>query len=170
MLVFKQNLPNYSVIIREVARPLRISTRGRYGLRAMVDMAFNTLDGPVTLHEVAKRQGVSESYLEQVFANLRKAGLVTAQRGAQGGYELGRSAIEITVGDVLRALEGSIAPVHCVDRIKAGRHCERESFCATRPFWEQFRDHINSFLDATTLQELADRARLAEGKEPMYFI
>lgn len=149
---------------------MRISTRGRYGLRAMVDMALNAFDGPVALREVAKRQGISESYLEQVFAGLRKAGLVTAQRGALGGYELARPAHEITVADVLLALEGPATLVHCVAEVEGGKRCERESFCATRPFWVQFRDYVNSFLNATTLQDLADQAQLAQGKEPMYFI
>ena len=89
---------------------MRVSTRGRYGLRAMVDLAANTAGGPVALREIAERQDLSESYLEQVFAALRKAGLVTAMRGPQGGYELGKPAAEITAGDVLRVLEGPISP------------------------------------------------------------
>ncbi len=149
---------------------MRISTRGRYGLRAMVDMALYGGGGPVALREVAARQGVSESYLEQVFATLRKNGLVNAQRGSQGGYQLGRPAKEITVGDVLRVLEGPIAPVDCVDQSDAGRHCEREDFCATRPFWQQLRNQISSFLDSVTLQDLADQARSKQPNEPMYFI
>lgn len=137
---------------------MRVSTRGRYGLRAMVDMALHGGSGPVALHEIAGRQHVSESYLEQVFSSLRKAGLVAAQRGAMGGYELGRSADEISVGDVLRALEGPLAPVHCVDEVRAGRPCAREVLCTTRGFWEKLRDHVTQFLDATSIQDLADQA------------
>ena len=147
---------------------MRISTRGRYGLRAMVDMARHAEKDPIALREIAERQGVSESYLEQVYAALRKAGLVTAQRGAQGGYGLARPADKITPGDILRALEGPIAPVHCVD-LPASESCGRMGYCTTRPFWEELRDRINTFLDGVTLQDLADRAR-ETGREQMYYI
>lgn len=136
----------------------------------MVDLAVHAENGPVALREIAERQDVSESYLEQVFASLRKSGLVTAMRGPQGGYELGRSAAEITVGDILRALEGPIAPVHCVAQAGADRHCKRENLCATRGFWQDLRDHINRFLDGTSLQDLADRARENRENTPMYYI
>lgn len=149
---------------------MRVSTRGRYGLRALVDLAFHTADGPVALREIAERQEVSESYLEQVFASLRKAGLITALRGPQGGYTLARPATEISAGDVIRALEGPIAPVHCVDQANPGDRCARREFCATRPFWQELGRQINAFLDATTLQDLADRARSARGGESMYYI
>ena len=148
---------------------MRVSTRGRYGLRALVDLAVNSSHGPVALREIAERQDVSESYLEQVFASLRKAGLVTAVRGPQGGYELAKPAAEITAGDVLRVLEGPISPVHCVDPI-GDRHCRRERACATRGFWLDLRDHLNSFLDAASLKDLADRAPGKDELGPMYYI
>ena len=149
---------------------MQISTRGRYGLRAMVDMALHVGDGPLALRVIAERQGISESYLEQVFTNLRKAGLIRASRGAQGGYELVRSPQEMTVGEILRALEGPIAPVHCVDVQTPGKACERESICVTRNFWNDLKIHINQFLDGTTLQDLADRARTIAPDEPMFYI
>lgn len=145
---------------------MQISTRGRYGLRAMVDMALHATEGPMALRVIAERQGISESYLEQVFTSLRKAGLVRASRGSQGGYELSRPAGEITVGEILRALEGPIVPVHCV----GDSQCEREKYCITRPFWEELRDKINGFLDSTSLQDLSDRARMIVPEEPMYYI
>lgn len=136
----------------------------------MVDMALHTSDGPLALRVIAERQGISESYLEQVFTNLRKAGLIRASRGAQGGYELVRTPGEITTGDILRALEGPIAPVHCVDDQTPGKPCEREKICATRHFWNDLKIHINNFLDATTLQDLADQARACLPEEPMFYI
>ncbi len=145
---------------------MQVSTRGRYGLRAMVDMALHATEGPMALRVIAERQGISESYLEQVFTNLRKSGLVRASRGAQGGYELSKPAAEIKIGDILRALEGPIAPVHCVGE----SDCEREKHCITRSFWEELGSVINEFLDNTTLQDLADRARAVLPKEPMYYI
>lgn len=149
---------------------MQVSTRGRYGLRAMVDMALHTTDGPLALRVIAERQAISESYLEQVFTGLRKAGLIRASRGAQGGYELGRPAKEITTGEILRALEGPIVPVHCVGDQTSGKKCERENYCITRSFWEEFKIHINTFLDGMTLQDLADRARTIQPEEPMFYI
>jgi Rrf2 family protein len=149
---------------------LQISTKGRYGLRAMVDLAVHQTDGPLALRVIAERQGISESYLEQVFTILRKNGLVKASRGSQGGYELGRPASGITVGQILIALEGPLAPVFCVDEINPNHYCERQSICATRTFWEELRDKINEFLNGISLQDLVDRARLVCREEPMYFI
>jgi Rrf2 family cysteine metabolism transcriptional repressor len=149
---------------------MQISTRGRYGLRAMVDLALHVNEGPLALRLIAERQGISESYLEQVFNGLRKAGLVKALRGAQGGYELNRPADAITIGEILRALEGPIVPVHCVGDPGNGPACEREETCITRPFWEELKDVINQFLDGKTLQELTDQARAAMPEEPMYYI
>lgn len=149
---------------------MQVSTRGRYGLRAMVDMAMHATEGPMALRMIAERQAISESYLEQVFISLRKAGLVKASRGAQGGYELNRPLDEITVGDILRALEGPLVPVYCVGDTAAGPLCEREKYCITHSFWEELRDHINDFLDGTTLRDLTERARAVLPAEPMYFI
>lgn len=144
---------------------MRISTRGRYGLRAMIDLALHLHDGPLALREIATRQAVSESYLEQVFANLRKAGLVTAIRGAQGGYTLSKPAAAISVGDILRVLEGPIVPVQCTKDIC----CERMNICGARPFWEELGDLINKFLDSTSLADMAERAQKLEeqGVNPM---
>lgn len=149
---------------------MQVSTRGRYGLRAMVDMALHATEGPMALRVIAERQGISESYLEQVFTSLRKSGLVRASRGAQGGYELNRSSSEITVGEILRALEGPIVPVFCVGDESTGTYCEREKYCLTRSFWEELRDKVNEFLDGTTLQDLTDRAKTIMPDEPMYYI
>ena len=147
---------------------MRISTRGRYGLRAMVDMAVHIGHGPMALREIAERQGVSESYLEQVFASLRKAGLITAIRGAQGGYQLSLPADEISVGDVLRILEGPIVPVQCASH--DDQCCGREEYCVTRPFWEGLGQLINEYLDANTLQDLANKVKSDGSSNPMYFI
>jgi Rrf2 family cysteine metabolism transcriptional repressor len=149
---------------------LQISTRGRYGLRAMVDMALHTTEGPLALRVIAERQAISESYLEQVFTSLRKTGLVRASRGAQGGYELGHPAAEITIGQILRALEGPLVPVHCVGDNGKASYCERERICITRSFWEDLRDKINEYLDSVTLQDLVERARAVLPEEPMYYI
>jgi Rrf2 family cysteine metabolism transcriptional repressor len=147
---------------------MRISTRGRYGLRAMLDMAIHNGDGPMALRQIAERQGVSESYLEQVFASLRKAGLISAIRGAQGGYQLSLPADKISVGDVLRVLEGPIVPVQCVSN--DDQCCGREEHCVTRPFWQGLGRLINDYLDANTLQDLANKVKDDGSSDQMYFI
>jgi Rrf2 family protein len=149
---------------------MQISTKGRYGLRAMVDMSLHYNEGPMALRVISERQGISESYLEQVFTNLRKSGLVKASRGSQGGYELSRPASQITTAQILQALEGPIVPVFCVDDTGSGPGCEREKGCVTRSFWEELRDQINDFLEKTTLQDLTDRARSAYQEAHMYYI
>jgi Rrf2 family cysteine metabolism transcriptional repressor len=149
---------------------MNFSTRGRYGLRALAYLALHATEGPLALRVVAQRQNISESYLEQVFTILRKAGLVRSVRGAQGGYELNRPATAITVGEILRILEGPIVPVRCVDHANPNSPCENEKNCITMPFWEELRDHLNAFLDRTSLQDLLDQAPESMTRQPMYYI
>ena len=132
-----------------------VSSRGRYGLRSMVDMVINAKNSPVPLRAIAERQGISESYLEQVFAILRKAGLINAIRGSYGGYVLAKPPTEITVGEILLALEGPLVPVDCVQDGK-NVHCERRDICLTQPFWKKLSDKIGEVLSSTTLQDLAN--------------
>jgi len=137
---------------------LLVSTKGRYGLRSMVELALNYQEGPLPLRVIAERQEISESYLEQVFASLRKAGLVRAVRGSFGGYVLARPAPEITVEEILTALEGPIVPVSCVEDSDSA-NCPRMESCLTYPLWKKLADRINEVLASTTLQDLADQAR-----------
>jgi len=135
---------------------MKISTRGRYGLRAMVDLAANGDGGSVTLKSIAERQGIPENYLEQLISPLKKAGYVRSTRGALGGYALNKPAGEISVGDVLRALEGDMRPVECVSEEAAGScgkaGCES---CVTRPVWRKMYDSINNVLESFSLADLA---------------
>lgn len=135
-----------------------VSTKGRYGLRSMVELALNHQKGPLPLRVIAERQEISEPYLEQVFASLRKAGLVRAVRGSSGGYILARPASEITVEEILVALEGPILPVNCVEE-SGSTHCPRVDYCFTYPFWKELAGKISEVLSSTTLQDLADQAR-----------
>jgi Rrf2 family protein len=135
---------------------MKLSTKGRYGLKAMLDLAIHNNEGQVVLKSIAERQGLSENYLEQLFAALKKAKLVKSLRGSQGGYLLGDKAENITVGDILRALEGSLAPADCVSEDWKGPMCENSDFCVTRGVWEKIRDGINNVIDNITLQELVD--------------
>jgi len=136
---------------------LKLSTRGRYGLKAMFDLAMNQKNGPVSLKSIADRQNISEAYLEQLFANLRKAGLVKSIRGAQGGYLLGAEPSDITVGKILRTLEGTVAPVECVDDMNEGSICPDAESCVTRLVWEKVRDSISEVIDSITLQDMMEK-------------
>ena len=131
---------------------MRISTKGRYALRLMLDLAVYNTGDPISLKDIAKRQEISEKYLEQIIAILNKAGFVRSIRGAQGGYLLRREPKEYTVGDILRLTEGSLAPVACVDA--DGEECEREKDCVTVRLWGMLNDAINNVVDQVTLEDL----------------
>lgn len=151
---------------------MKLSTKGRYGSRAMLDLAihYNETGAPVALSGIAERQGISEEYLEQIFSSLRRSGLVESVRGAQGGYKLGRPADKITVGDILRVLEGSLAPVDCVAEGKAPA-CERYDECVMNGVWLKLRDAIVNTVDSITLADLVEEAHEKQNKsQPMYYI
>jgi Rrf2 family transcriptional regulator, cysteine metabolism repressor len=132
---------------------VRVSAREVYGLRAMSQFASHFGQGPLSLAEVARTQGISQAYLEQIAITLRRAGLLASHRGAQGGYSLSRPPEETTAADVIRALEGSILPVQCVAD-QACTPCSRQEFCTTRGIWEEVRDQLVATLDAITLADL----------------
>jgi len=132
---------------------LRFSTRGHYGLKAMFDLALYYTDTPVSLKSVAKRQNLSVQYLEQLMAVLKKAGLVKSVRGARGGYILALTPREIMVGDVIRALEGPLAPVDCVREIDPEK-CNQADDCITKIVWEKIRNSIAETMDSISLADL----------------
>lgn len=131
---------------------MRLSTKGRYGLKAMFDLALNYGQGPVSLSSISERQNISLSYLEQLVMVLKKAKLVTSIRGAQGGYELSKPPSQITVGDVLNILEGTLSPVSCVKDDDS--HCNKSGECVTKKIWEKIHDSINSVVDSITLEDM----------------
>lgn len=133
---------------------MKVSTKGRYALRIMIDLAMNTTEQPVRVKDIAGRQNISEKYLEQIIAMFNKAGYVKSVRGAQGGYFLTKEPKEYTVGMILRLAEGSIAPVFCVD--EAAEDCERKGACVSAMLWEKINSAVNDVVDNTTLQDLVD--------------
>ena len=133
---------------------MKISTRGRYALRLMLDLAKNQTGEPVSLKDIATRQGISDKYLEQIISVLNKAGYVKSVRGAQGGYILTRKTEEYTVGMILRLTEGSLAPVACVEEENC---CERMQDCATLYVWRKMNDAINEVVDGITLADLVEK-------------
>ncbi|MBE3573893.1 MAG: Rrf2 family transcriptional regulator [Firmicutes bacterium] len=150
---------------------MHFSSRTEYGVKAMLDLALHYGEGPVPLRAIAGRQSVSEHYLEQLMGALRKAGLVASARGAQGGYELAREPGSITVGDVVRALEGPIAPLPCVE--EDGRaHCDEIARCVARTVWVRLRSSMEEVLDSTTFADLCQKAlqQRNTGDSFMYYI
>lgn len=133
---------------------MKISTKGRYGLRLMVDLAVHYKQGLVPLKEIAVRQEISEKYLEQIMMQLNRSALVRSVRGAQGGYSLAQPPESITVGAVLRVMEGSLAPVDCVSGDAPA--CDRMDGCVTVAVWRKLKEAIEGVVDAITLQDLAD--------------
>jgi Rrf2 family cysteine metabolism transcriptional repressor len=133
---------------------MKVSTRGEYGVRAMVALAHNYGVGPMSIAAVAKESSVPYAYLEQLIVPLRRAGLVESKRGAQGGYQLTRPPEEVRIGDVYRIMEGPVAPMDCVSENEADQTCPLIDGCETRPVWLKVRDSIASALDSMTLADL----------------
>jgi len=136
---------------------MRLSTKGRYGLRAMVDLALNSETEAVSISSISERQEISESYLEQLIAKLRRAGLVVSTRGVQGGYRLTRSSDQITVGDVLRALEGDMRAVDCSAFNEEG--CEGADLCVTKYVWQRINESIDAAMDDIYISQLVEESR-----------
>lgn len=133
---------------------MKISTKGRYALRMLLDLAEHKEDGYVALKDIAARQNISKKYLEQIVPMLNKSSILNTNRGYQGGYKLANSPDKYTVGDILRITEGSLAPVACLDRDPMD--CERANECATLPVWQGLYKTINDYLDSITLQDIID--------------
>lgn len=141
---------------------MKLSTKGEYGLRAMFELALNYGKGPIPIKLIAENQTISEPYLEQLLASLRRAGLVESTRGAQGGYSLAKKPDEILVGDIIRTLEGPIGPMHCVTDEKNHNPCERAGECVTRSVWEKVRDSMVEVLDSISLAQMCEEANKRE--------
>ena len=141
---------------------MKISTKGKYGLRAMIDLAQYSEQEAVSISSIAQRQKMSESYLEQLVAKLKKAGLVISIRGAAGGYRLARPASDISVGDVLRALEGDVRAVICTAQTEEG--CEGEELCVTKYVWQRINESIEKTVDEMMIDQLVAESRKAQEK------
>jgi Rrf2 family protein len=136
---------------------MRFSTKTRYALRLMLDLALNSNDTFVSLKDISARQEISVKYLEQIVMQLTRAGLLKSSRGPLGGYKLSRPPSEYTPGDVIRGVEGNLAVVTCLDGTP--NPCHRAGYCTTVRFWEGLNKAVNDYVDSTTLEELADAYR-----------
>ena len=136
---------------------MNVTSKGRYALRVMLDLAQHRQEGFISLKTIADRQGYSMKYLEMIVSSLKKADLVESTRGKDGGYKLSRDPAEYTVGDILRCIEDNLAPVAC---IKAGSvSCEHAGECMTIPMWKELDDITNAYLDNVTLDDLLSGAK-----------
>lgn len=138
---------------------MKVSTRGEYGVRAMVALAGNYGKGPMSIAAMARESSVPYAYLEQLIAPLRKSGLVVSKRGSLGGYSLSRPPELVIVGEVYRVMEGPIAPMDCVSEDVADQTCPLIDGCQTRPVWIKVRDSIIDALDSMTLADLVNQGR-----------
>ena len=134
---------------------MKISTKGRYALRMMLDLAEHRADGFVALKDIAERQNISKKYLEQIIPAFNQSDFLRASRGYQGGYMLAKAPSEYTVGAILRLTEGNLAPVACAGGDEAA--CERSADCPTLPVWRGLSRVINEYLDGITLQDILDQ-------------
>ncbi len=149
---------------------MKISTKGRYGLRAIIDLAINSAGDHVALYSIAQRQGISENYLEQMFSTLRKAGLVKSVKGAQGGYSLAGKPSEITLGTVLRALEGSLSIVDEDSEIDDGNPSSLQC-CIKETLWDKINESINAVVDAITIEDIVNEyKKRSESQSVMFYI
>mgnify|MGYP002511461198 FL=1 len=139
---------------------MMISTRGRYALRVLTDLAQHTDSGYVPMKDIAQRQGISLKYLERILPVLSKNGIIEGLPGKGGGYRLAKSPAECTVGDILRLTEGDLAPVVCLETEAAP--CDRLQECPTYPLWVELYELINDFFDRKTLADITKTARLSE--------
>jgi Rrf2 family transcriptional regulator, cysteine metabolism repressor len=147
---------------------VKFSTKTRYGTRALVDLAIHQQGNiPIPLKEIAERQEISLPYLEHIIAPLVSSGLISSVRGTRGGITLAKSARNITLKEVVNALEGSVNPVEC---IASPQSCHRSVNCATREIWDDVKKAIDSVLVSTTLQDLVDRQNSKESITEMYYI
>jgi len=138
---------------------MKLSTKGRYGLRAILDIAVYGEKETVAISAIAERQEISISYLEQLIAKLKKSGIVNSVRGAQGGYLLAKKPEDISVGDILRALEGDLNPVDCSEIIGSGSTCTGSDLCVTKYVWMRISDSINNTVDTMMLSELLEESK-----------
>lgn len=136
---------------------MKISTKGRYAVRVMLDLALNNTGECIKVKDIAARQGISEKYLEQIISVLNKAGCVTSVRGAQGGYRIAKAPEEYTVGQILRLTEGSMAPVACLE--EGAPECERCDTCETLEVWKDLYQAVNQVIDNVTIADLVEKRR-----------
>ena len=138
---------------------MKISAKGDYATRALQDLAIHYDQGPVPIETIAHRQGLPVRYLEQLLLGLKRAGFVGSRRGVNGGYYLAKPPREITIGQVMRVMDGPVAPIFCVTPAGRREVCPKEGACALQDIWAQVRDAVSRIVDVTTFEDIGRRAR-----------
>jgi len=147
---------------------MKLSTRGRYGTRALLELALHQGEEPVLLRDIAKGQQISLPYLEHLIAPLIAGGILRSTKGPRGGVSLAKNPEEIKLSEVIQLLEGSVAPVECINNPGI---CERSKFCVTRDVWSELKKAIEGVLESTTLQDLVERhSRKEQSEQAMYYV
>jgi len=156
------------IIINKEVKPMKLSTKGRYGTRALLELALHQGKGPVLLRAIAQRQQIPLQYLEHLITPLITGGIVRSIRGPRGGVSLAKSPEEIRLSEVIQLLEGSIAPADCVNNPGV---CARSKSCVTRDIWDELKKAMNEVLESITLQDLVERQKGKEQPEQaMYYV
>jgi len=157
-----------TILVNKGVGEMKLSTRGQYGTRALLELALHQGERPVLLRDIAQRQQISLQYLEHLISPLIAGGMVRSTRGARGGVSLARTPEDIRLSEVVHLLEGSVAPVKCVDNPET---CVRSELCVTRDVWGEMKQAIDGVLESTTLKDLVERQKKKEHPEAgMYYI
>ncbi len=152
----------YSIVLCDTrGNDMKISTKGRYALRVMIDLAQHDTGEYIALKDISERQGITVKYLEQIVTVLNKAGYLRSMRGNNGGHRLAKKLYEYKVGDILRTMEGDLAPIDCLTA--GGVDCPMAEDCVTLPFWKGLDKVVNEYVDSFTLQDLVDQGEAARG-------
>lgn len=155
-------------IVKKEVFKMKLSTKGRYATRALLDLALHQGEGPATLKDIAERQQISLRYLEHLVTPLIAAGIVRSIRGPKGGVSLAKAPNEVRLSDIIQLLEGSVAPAECVDNPGI---CSRSEFCVTRDIWGELKKAVSGILESTTLQDLIERQKRKQPPEQaMYYL
>jgi Rrf2 family protein len=145
---------------------MRISTKGDYATRALQDLALHYAEGPIPIEKIAGRQALPVRYLEQLLLTLKRAGFLLSKRGVNGGYSLAKPPAQITLGEILRAVDGPIEPIYCVGE-PPRQECAREPDCVLREVWADVNKAVSAIVDRTTLQDVCDRLRAVNAQPPI---
>jgi len=154
------------ILVNKEVKSMKLSTRGRYGTRALLDLALHQGEEPILLKDIAQRQQISLQYLEHLIAPLIAGGIVWSTRGARGGVSLAKPPEQIRLSEVVQLLEGSIAPAQCVNNPEI---CVRSELCVTRDIWSELKKAMNGVLESTTLQDLVERQKRKERPEEIMY-
>ncbi|MCX8118484.1 MAG: Rrf2 family transcriptional regulator [Desulfobacterota bacterium] len=154
---------------------MRLSTKSRYGVRAIFDIAYHSDGLETQVKDISRREGISPRYIEQIFQKLKKGGIISSKRGPSGGYFLKKKPEEITIGDIIRITEGEINPVACVDPEDSSRPCKRSGECITEIIWKGAGDRLKEYFDSITIQDLCTKAKemglkKEQSRNVMYYI